>query len=234
MKILLPTLFLLMLFSQNLWAKAEYELTVNDQGYNLAITLEFNQYQSLQLIRQALVNSEVLAGLSPNIVSVTYSGEPADYQSLMVVKSFGLKSELMSKCQEVFEDSNWKRSCVLQTDILDGGKYMVSKSDLVECKKENAQNTICRFLIKGKTKNLSVLGIQILNERSFAVKAKIQALINFFKIYFYAKDSNLSLALANFKYENSGMKNELKLLDKEAIQVLKDGHQYHHRFQLKE
>jgi hypothetical protein len=183
-----------------------------------------------------LVNSVVISQLSPNIQSVTNSGKLEDYQSLMVVKSFGIKSELLSKCKEVFtqnkNESQWSRSCTLQTELLDSGKYMAWKTDQVICTKKSVENVNCQFAIKGKTKPLAFLGFQILNEKSFAVKAKLQALNNFFKIYYFVMDHNISTKLAAARFDKSPIKLELENFDSEATQKFKTESVYKRSFKL--
>lgn len=215
-----------------LFASTGYDIKIDNSGYDLNIELNFSEYQTLSQIRNALVQSEIISGLSPNVKSVTYSGTRDNYQALMVVKSFGIKSELLSKCQESFSVDEWKRDCVLQTELLDGGKFMLSKSDSVVCKKINEQSAICQFKITGITKSLSLLGIQILNERSFAVKAKVQALNNFFKIYYFIKENNISLNRALSKFDQSSVKADISAFDSEATKDLKTRESYVRNFRL--
>ena len=230
------TLALSLLFTQNLWAQTGYDILIDENGYDLKIELDFNNYQTLENIRQALVNSVVISQLSPNIQSVTNSGKLEDYQSLMVVKSFGIKSELLSKCKEAFtqnkNEAQWSRSCVLQTELLDSGKYMAWKTDQVICTKKSAENVNCQFSIKGKTKPLAFLGFQILNEKSFAVKAKLQALNNFFKIYYFVMDHNISTKLAAARFDKSAIKLELETFDNEATQKFKTESVYKRSYKL--
>jgi hypothetical protein len=229
-------LALSLFFTQTLWAQTGYDILIDENGYDLKIELDFNNYQTLENIRQALVNSVVISQLSPNIQSVTNSGKLEDYQSLMVVKSFGIKSELLSKCKEVFtqnkNESQWSRSCTLQTELLDSGKYMAWKTDQVICTKKSVENVNCQFAIKGKTKPLAFLGFQILNEKSFAVKAKLQALNNFFKIYYFVMDHNISTKLAAARFDKSPIKLELENFDSEATQKFKTESVYKRSFKL--
>lgn len=220
--------------SLSLEASTGYDIKIDNTGYDLKIELNFSDYQTLSQIRNALVQSKIISGLSPNVKSVTYSGTKDVYQALMVVKSFGIKSELLSKCQESQTALEWKRDCVLQTELLDGGKYMVSKSDSVVCRKNKTseQNTTCQFRILGKTKNLSLLGIQILNERSFAVKAKVQALNNFFKIYYFIQDNNISLDRALMKFDQSNVMADIAAFDSIATKELKTKESYVRSFKM--
>ncbi|MDD4976116.1 MAG: hypothetical protein PHY93_17300 [Bacteriovorax sp.] len=229
-----------MLFTQNLWASTGYDILIDQNGYDLKIELDFNNYQSLENVRHALVSSVVISQLSPNVQSVTNSGKLDDYQSLMVVKSFGIKSELLSKCKETYKENKdknhnvkeWSRSCVLQTELLDSGKYMAWKTDQVICTKKSEQNVNCLFVIKGKTKPLIFLGFKILNEKSFAVKTKLQALNNFFKIYYFVSDHNISTKLANARFDKSKIKQELESFDSDATQKFKTESVYKRSFKL--
>ena len=221
-------------FSFSTFAKSGYDILINEDGYDLKIKLEFNNFQSLNNIRKALTSSAVISRLSPNIKSITNIGNPDNYESLMVVKSFGIKSELLSKCSETYNKNKWSRSCVLQTEMLDSGKFMVSKSDQVSCTKIDQQKTSCLFSIKGKTKPLSLLGIQILNERSFAVKAKVQALNNFFKLFYFINDYNISTQLALKKFDQSIIKNEIEDFDHDGTLIFKKELSYNRSFLLPE
>jgi hypothetical protein len=232
MKLLLGITILF--FSQITMASTGYHIKINDSGYDLKIEMSFSSYQSLMEIRKAFTRSAVISSLSPNVLSVTNTGSPANYESLMVVKSFGIKSNLLSKCSESFTDTSWERSCTLQTDKLDGGKYMVEKRDHAVCTKLDLQNASCVFSIKGKTKPVKVLGIELVNARVFAVKAKFQALNNFFKQYYYILDHNISTAMAREKFEHSRIKIELDNFEEEASGVLKKEQSYVRHYVQKE
>lgn len=226
--------FFLFIISQVSFANTGYNIKIIDNSYDLKIEMAFTQYQSLMEIRKAFTRSDVISNLSPNVKSVTNTGPLDNYESLMVVKSFGIKSKLLSKCSESFTDTSWERSCTLQTEQLDGGKYMVEKSDHALCTKQDSQNSTCVFTIKGKTKPVKLLGIQLVSARVFAVKAKFQALNNFFKQYFYIVDHNLSTATALEKFEHSAIKKELDSFEEEASGILKNEQSYVRHYVQKE
>ncbi|MFA6238173.1 MAG: hypothetical protein WC635_12645 [Bacteriovorax sp.] len=222
-----------LIFSSTLWAATGYDIRIDDKGYDLRIEFEFKGFQTLHAVRNALIKPEVIKNLSPKIKSLTMSGSPTDYQSLMVVKSLGVKTQLLSKCKETIGEKEWTRSCKLQTDLLDGGKYMEWKTDQVKCIKSD-QSVACSLVILGKTRPIKILGVQILNDRSFAVKAKVEALKNFFKLYYFILDYNISTRLASADFDKSPVKSEIENFDKEATQKLKDEKTYQHSFRLPE
>lgn len=231
MKIIL-ILGLFLVANTSAWASSGYDITINNDGYDLKIQLDFTNYQSLSNVRAALVKSAIISQLSPNVKSVTTKGSPEKYESLMVVKSFGIKSELLSKCREELSETSWSRSCVLQTDKLDGGKHMVWKTDEVTCSKKTEQNVQCAFSIKGKTKPLIILGIPLLNERVFSVKVKLEALNNFFKIFYFITDHNTSIRMALDNFSQSKIKSELEAFEKEGSQKLKKENSYRRSYTL--
>lgn len=226
--------FIIVLFSAKLQAATGYDIAINESGYDLKMEMNFSGHQSLESIRQAIIKSDVISKLSPNVKSVTNTGNENHYNSLMVVKSFGIKSELLSKCDETFLENSWSRSCSLQTDQLDSGKFMQWKTDQVVCSKIDEVKTVCKFEIKGKTKPVKILGIQLVSERIFAVKAKYQAMNNFFKIFYYISDHNISTKLALEKFEHSQIKMELDHFESEASSKLKNESSYVRSYQMKD
>jgi hypothetical protein len=83
------------------YAQTGYDIVINSSGYDLKINMDFKEGQSIQEVRFALKNGEILSQLSPNVVSVTNTPvEDNKYKSLMVVKSFFIKSNLLSMCEE--------------------------------------------------------------------------------------------------------------------------------------
>lgn len=228
-------ILLLLLFSTSLYATVSYDISIDKSGYNLTMDMSFNKGQRLQAIKWALKNGELLSKLSPNIVSVTTM--PIDdtnkYHSLMLVKSFGIYSKLLSQCEEKTNETAWSRTCSLQTREQDGGKYMQWKGDEVECS-EGALEVDCHFVIRGQAKPVRILGIQIVSAELFSVKAKLQAVANFFKLFVYMNDFNLSPKLTLEKFDHSPLKAELDLFEKEATKAIKSKGQYHHKFSLKD
>ena len=226
-------IILIMLSSGSCWATG-YDILINENGYDLKIELEFKNYQTLTNIREALVKSEIISQLSPNVKSVTIKGSPENYESLMLVKSFGMKSDLLSKCKEETSETRWHRACTLQTDQYDGGKHMIWKTDDVVCTKKSEEYTDCLFSIKGKTKPLVILGIELLNDRVFAVKVKLEALSNFFKLFYFITDYNASIKLALEKFDNSIIKKDLAVFEKEGSAKLKKENSYRRTFTMVE
>lgn len=231
-KIISGTLFLYFFLSFNLQAStAGYNITIDEKGYLLNIEMIFDQGVNLLNVREALKNGKVLSLLSPNVVSVTNTKINEDeYKSLMVVKSFGISSNLLSMCDEKLNENKWSRSCVLQTNDYDGGKYMEWKSDEVECLKKNPNVIDCHFTIKGKAKPVKIFGLQILSAKLFSVKAKLQAMNNFFKLYYYIKNYNLSPKMALSLFSKSKFKDELNQFEKKATDELKTQPQFKRSF----
>ena len=107
---------LFIFFPFSLLASTGYEITINEKGYDLKIEWSLEGSYSLQQVRHAIMKSEIQSALSPNIKSITNVGPSTGYTSEMVVKSMGIKSELVSKCHEKLELLKWTRDCSLQTD----------------------------------------------------------------------------------------------------------------------
>lgn len=201
---------------------AGYAIRIDDNGYKLTIEMSFPATVSLGRIRQTLKNPVVLSQLSPHVKSVTNA--PLDsvrYESLMVTKSFGISSELVSKCEEESSKTTWSRACQLQTNRGDGGRYMEWKKDVVSCQQREDRTKVCAFLIQGKAKPLTLLGLQLLDAKRFSVKAKFEALNNFFKLYFYISDGSLSARRALKLFEQSPISQQLEDFSEKANQVLK-------------
>ncbi len=225
-------LFLISLFPLMSFAQTGYDIVINDSGYNLKITMDFKEGQTLQDVRSALKNGVILSQLSPNVVSVTNTPvEDNKYKSLMVVKSFFIKSNLLSMCEDSEKENTWKRSCSLQTHQMDGGKYMEWKADDVECTKI-LNGVHCDFLIKGLARPLKIFGVQIVNARVFSAKAKSQALNNFFKQYYFIKNHNLTAKIALAQFDQSKVKTEIEEFESTATQKLKKGTEYKRHYTL--
>lgn len=217
-------------------ASISYDIAISRGGYNMLIEMNFKKGITLQQARSALKNSELLSRLSPNVVSVKNTPViPVDgekYKSLMTVKSFGIYSRLLSQCLDKNTPQSWQRSCSLQTRELDGGKYMAWKGDDVECTEK--ENVICKFNIRGQAKPLKVLGLQIVSAELFSVKAKLQALANFFKLYTFIQGHSLSSRASLEKFNHSALKTELEFFEKEGTKAVKTTGTYVHKFSLKE
>lgn len=206
----------------SLYANVGYDIAIDDNGYLLKIEMDFNQGQTLLSVREALKNGTVLGLLSPKVVSVTNTAIEGDkYYSLMITKSFGISSKLLSMCEDKMTVNEWKRSCSLQTNKLDGGKYMEWKGDDVSCIQKDPKEVHCSFLIKGKALPLKVLGIQILSSKLFSVKTKYEAMNNFFKLYYFIKNYNLSPKLALYSFDHSKIKDETNQFEQIATKELK-------------
>jgi hypothetical protein len=231
--------FILLLLSISANANISYDLVINKSGYVLKMDMVFKKEIPIQKVVSALKNGELLSVLSPNVVSVLNTPLPeGKYHSLMHVKSFGIHSNLLSMCEDKFNDTakaqSWMRSCSLQTREMDGGKYMEWKGDEVNCSVTNTAGVICHFEIKGLPKPLKVFGFQIISPEIFSVKAKVQAMSNFFKLYFYIQDYSLSTKLALEKFEVSSLKKELDRFEEEAKKEIKSSGVYHHRYFMKD
>lgn len=214
-------------------ASLTYDIAISKGGYNLLMEMNFKKGISLSHVRSALKNGELLSRLSPNIVSVKNTAFADEkYKSLMVVKSFGIYSRLMSMCLDKNTPQSWQRSCSLQTQELDGGKYMAWKGDEVECVEK--ETVTCRFNIRGQAKPLKFLGMQIVSAELFSVKAKLQALGNFFKLYTFIQDYGLSSSASLEKYNRSALKTELDLFEEEGTRAVKSKGTYVHQFTYKD
>lgn len=227
---------LVIFISANARANLSYDLGINKQGYILKMDMFFKKDIQLQSVVAALKNGDLLSLLSPNVVSVlnTPIGE-GKYHSLMHVKSFGIHSNLLSMCEDKFTDISWTRSCSLQTREMDGGRYMEWKGDEVTCTKQASDaEVVCHFEIKGLPRPLKILGFQIISPEVFSVKAKLQAMSNFFKLYYYVKNYNLSAKLALKVFEDSSLKKELSRFETEAMKEVKASGEYHHKYFMKD
>jgi hypothetical protein len=109
---------------------------------------------------------------------------------------------------------------------------MAWKGDEVTC--EQKENVICRFVIRGKALPIKILGIQIVSAELFSVKAKLQALSNFFKLYIFIEDHNLSAKGALERFNRSHLKPELDLFLKEGTEGVKRTGNFEHHFSLKD
>lgn len=231
-KTLLPVFIFLFCQSFVSMAAISYSIKINDEGYDLNINFSLKPHHTLQSVRYALTNEKVITSLSSKIQLVTKTPPDAQiYDTLMEVKSFGITSRLLSKCQEHFNQSDknalWSRSCILDTKKEDGGKYMENKTDSVECSKVNNTSPLkCHFSIKGKAKTFSFLGIALLDHKNFSVKAKKEALQNFFKLYLFIQSNTLSFKLINDEFENSPLKIELDNFEINAEKILKTENTY--------
>lgn len=215
-------LILLFFISPTVQANLHYKIVINEQGYALNISMSFQNKGSLPKIRSAFTNPLILTSLAPNVVSIDlFPISETGYESVMKVSSFGISSYLPSKCTETWTDDAWKRFCVLETDKMDGGKYMEWKNDQVICQ-ENENTVNCNFTIMGKAKPLSLIGIEILEHKQFTVKAKAQAMHNFFKQYMFLKDYGLSLKRTLTNYESSLLKQDVDAVEETAKSRLKE------------
>ncbi|MGZ3806642.1 MAG: hypothetical protein ACXVCE_01050, partial [Bacteriovorax sp.] len=214
-------------------AQTSYDMKISEAGYIMNISMDFKNNRSLLSVRDALKNPDVLPRLSPNVTSITNSPmRDGHYQSLMGVKSFGISSVLSSSCNESLSENEWKRSCGLETDKFDGGKYMEWKKDEVICIKDDGEKISCHFKIEGKARPVNFLGIQLVNDRVFSVKAKYQALNNFFKLYYFIEDHNISTRQALLKFDRSRIKTELDQMVEEGSRALKSELTYSRRYVL--
>lgn len=210
-------------------AETGYSIQIGEPGYDLQMQMDF--HQNLNRVKQVLRNGAVLARLSPNVKSVVNTPENAlKYDSLMVVKSFGIKSELLSKCQEALTKDEWTRACELQVDQKDGGEYMLWKKDKVVCRSKDPSSTHCEFVIQGKAKDLKILGVKLMSGERFSVKAKYQALSNFFKLFYFIEKDSLSTPQALADFEKSKVKVDMDAFQDEALSILKDQTSYSRQF----
>ncbi len=229
---LLLTFFILM--STSSYASLNYDVKVDSRGYLLKIDMVFSRGIELKRVRGALKNGELLSKMSPNVVSVTNSELPdGKYKSLMLVRSFGIYSRLLSQCVDRNDTDSWSRSCSLQTRELDGGKYMMWKGDEVTCNEKDRIVT-CHFEIKGQARPLKILGLQIVSAELFSVKAKVQALANFFKLYTFIEGQSLSVKVAMADFTKSALKTELDLLEKEGTATVKGKGVFERSFSFKD
>jgi len=222
------------LMSANSWASLHYDVTINSNGYILNMDMTFQKGVELSRVRGALKNGELLSRMSPNVVSVTNTDIPdGKYKSLMVVRSFGIYSRLLSQCLDRNEEKTWSRSCSLQTRELDGGKYMIWKGDEVTCL-EKDQVVSCHFVIKGQARPVRILGVQIVSAELFSLKAKVQALANFFKLYTFIEEQSLSVKSTLAHFNNSVLKTELEQMEKDGTKAVKSSGQFTRTFSLQE
>lgn len=204
----------------------KYQISIDDNGYDLAIRMEFKNKTSLQKIRNAFTIPEVLTELSPNIDKIDKKViSESRYESIMKVSSFGISTVLPSMCEETWNESTWEKKCTLETDKADGGKYMEWKTDQVICK-ESENIIVCNFKIKGKTKPLIVLGVELLDHRQFSVKAKQQAMHNFAKQFIYINDYSLSLKRTLQLYEQTLTYSAIEEFAQKAKDSLKNSPSY--------
>ena len=226
MKYLKPGVFILLLsFVSAAPAETGYAIQINEKGYELRMKMHFNQ--DLGLVRRAFKSGAVLSQLSPHVKSVINTPEDGNsYESVMTVKSYGLKSELVSKCTETFTPDTWTRHCVLQTEQKDSGKFMKWKKDQVICRTTALQATQCEFAIDGQAKDIALGTWVLFSAQRFSVPTKLQAMNNFFHLYFYISDGAISAERASLLFANSAIKNDLDVFAKEAAESLKKNPTY--------
>jgi hypothetical protein len=203
MKLFAAFLFYILIQPSLSYALAAFDIKISDQGYRLEMDFGYKNI-SLSEIKNSYKNGVVLSHLSPNIKSIELINKKnEDYDLLMTVKSFGLTSKLLTHCQEKQDEESWQRSCLLDTNLYDGGDFMIEKADMVVCKKGFNQEVDCKFAITGKAKAIELLGFTIVSSKKFTVKAKMQAMNNFFKYYYFIKENSLSFERAENNFNNS-------------------------------
>lgn len=163
--------------------KFEFDLTVNPEKYDLNIRLTYGSQVTLNDVIRRFKNTTFLANLSDSIESVIRDPTTKlQYDLVMNVRSMGIGSKLVSKCNEDIQDNSWSRTCELQTDVADGGKYMNWKKDQIVC--ANNENTLgCVAHIQGQSRPLKIFGWQLMNHQNFSLRAKVPALQNFAEIW---------------------------------------------------
>jgi hypothetical protein len=211
-------------------ARTGYALKIDDQGYRLQIEMQFLPGQTLQEVSQGLRSGPLLARLSSSVRAVNnIPAEGLRYDSFMEVRSWGVTSYLLSHCEESEKAFEWSRRCVLDTHQKDGGSYMETKTDEVTCRVADAL-VQCHFEILGKAKPLKLFSLTILDPKRFAVKAKYEALTNFFKLYHFIEDGGFSVKTALKDFENSPEKADFEIFQNEANSVLEKESNYGRSF----
>lgn len=208
-------------------AKTGYEIRIDDNGYELKIKMDFSESKRLNSVVQALQNPVLIAKMSNNIESVSLQAtDPGFYTSSLHIKSYGMSSELVSKCQEARTEQQWSRSCVLQTQLADGGKYMEWKKDFVRCQQTANRRVSCEFLIEGKMKDISFFRWSLMKAKTLTVKAKYESLISFFKMFYFIENGSFSVRQSKREFENSDLKKSIDDFSENAIQALKKESSY--------
>lgn len=218
---MLKFIFFLLLSSQA-WAESfQYNIEVNPEQYKLLITMNFNKTVSMSDAIKAFKNEVLLVGVSDSIKELRY--EPtmqSEYKQIMKVRSWGISSQLISKCQEHFALNSWMKSCELKMDEGDAGKYMIWKKDQIRCQ-QSAEGLQCLADIQGKSKDIKILGLRLASAQVFSLKAKIPALYNFSQIWWAANHFTLNIEQITNAFSKSSLKNQIDQMLETGLKTLK-------------
>ena len=206
----------------------KYSLKISPAGYEMKIEIVFSKSVKVEQVKEDLRSGAILAKVNPKVRSLEFlnpqtTGKVTVYRALLTLRTWGLKTELLSDCtEEETPTESWSRLCKLNTRELDGGKYMESKTDETHCKQSRVDSQIfCSIQVFGKSKPFRILGFQILTAENFMVRAKHEALENFARIWFHSQAEGALVEASNAEYAKSRLKADLDRLLEEGMAEVK-------------
>ncbi len=190
-----------------------WNLKIIQDSYDLKISMVFPFEIGINNVIAGLKDLKLLSDISETIVDGSISPIKDDgYLQTLTLKNLGIKTKLISKCQEKRESTShlWQRHCDLLTDRAAGKMAMIWKFDEVICKQQsNLANINCQFTIKGQAKDLKIIGVTLATAAEIALKGKYEALINFSSIWYYLQQGSLSFTQSQAVYKRTKLKENL-------------------------
>jgi hypothetical protein len=188
----------------------------------MAIDLSFSDDVSLARVvadfRDQGLLAELYHGADPVEIAHRQSTPSGSltYDSTLTVHNFGLATRMLSHCVETnpkLSGREWSRRCVLDLSRFDSAKFMESKIDEVKC--EETQTVRCRLRVSGKLKDLFFL----VKAPKLTVKAKVQALVNWGRFWFYAEQGSASAKLSNPVFDQSDLAKQIAKFEVEGLEA---------------
>ena len=215
---------LLLSFTSQAAPSFQYQLSIKNNVYDLVVQEVIPNTFANAVAN--LRNGQLYTAFDSSITGMERSNETEkDYQLTQTVTQLMVKTVSEFNCSENWGEMTWARACILLTNVKDGGKYMAWKKEVSSCYyNEGAEETHCTLRYQGQMKDIKAFGVTLKKSQSFAVKAKVQAINHFAKIWLYSQADGSSTDQVNLAFQQSPIATKLdSLLKVGTKQAEKEG-----------
>lgn len=207
----------------------EFTATVKISGakYDMKVEWTTDGDLSLAMVARAISDPSLLPRLSSKIESIQVTPtRPNEYESVMTLKTWGLRQRLPSDCEQRFEAGvSWQRLCRLRTSDPEGGRFMAEKMETADCR-QTPDNVRCELKITGTFKPLAFWGVELMSAKQLAARAKAEALTNQAQIWFFLSQGGFSPEFSKSIFEKSRLRAQIDEFLPAAKEALSNGEDF--------